>query len=310
MPGEKTAVGGRRTDGPLYFAYRLLPAGRLGDLKLDIGRFAESEELNGFQRYIVEQMYGFGPPDGFSAASVAVVAVRMPAYAKVGFSWRGKRIPAVCLVAADGKGAAVAEIAGEFLEGELAPAGHRIAPAPALPLKRLAAASGLAAYGRNNICYVEGMGSFFSLAAFYTDAPCASDPWTEIRIADACEGCGACLRACPTGAIRPGRFLIDNEKCLSFFNEGPGEFPAWLPRAVHHCLYDCLKCQLACPMNREHIGNVAGPIEFSEEETGLLLYGASIEEFEPRFLRKVKYLGIDKWYPAIPRNLKLLLENA
>lgn len=310
MTGEKTTRG-RRDDGPLPIAFRMLPAERLGELERDIARFAGSEELNGFQRHIVRRMYRFDPPEaGFPARSVAVVAVPMPAYAKALFAWRGKIAPVSCFVAENGEGATAADMAGEFIESLLAPKGHRILPAPNLPLKRLAASSGLAAYGRNNICYAEGLGSFISLMAYYTDAPCERDPWTGVRMAEACRGCDACIRACPTGAIRPGRFLLDNERCLSFFNEAPGEFPEWLPRAVHHCLYDCMKCQLSCPMNREHIGNVAGPIEFSEEETGLLLSGAKLEELGPGLLKKVKYLGIDKWYAAIPRNLGILIEGA
>ena len=36
-------------------------------------------------------------------------------------------------------------------------------------MKLAAVRSGLAQYGRNNICYVEGMGSFFSFHAYLTD---------------------------------------------------------------------------------------------------------------------------------------------
>jgi epoxyqueuosine reductase len=38
-------------------------------------------------------------------------------------------------------------------------------------LKRLAVRSGLARYGRNNVTYVEGMGSFLELSASLTDMP-------------------------------------------------------------------------------------------------------------------------------------------
>ena len=52
----------------------------------------------------------------------------------------------------------------------LAPAGHRAARFEP-PLKTLAAAAGLARYGRNNIVYVPGLGSYLMLAACATDAP-------------------------------------------------------------------------------------------------------------------------------------------
>ncbi|MFW5685834.1 MAG: 4Fe-4S double cluster binding domain-containing protein [Spirochaetota bacterium] len=124
------------------------------------------------------------------------------------------------------------------------------APASRLPLKRLAVSCGLAVYGRNNITYVAGMGSFLTLAAHYSNLEPEDLDWSEPVTAKACARCEACVAACPTGAIRADRFLIDNERCLSYFNESPGTFPPWLSANVHHCVYDCLICQSACPMNR------------------------------------------------------------
>lgn len=47
---------------------------------------------------------------------------------------------------------------------------------------------------------------------------------------------------------------------------------------------------------------------FSEEETNMLLDGKPIDSFSEEFKAKVYMLGIDKWYEAIPRNLKTLFE--
>ena len=58
----------------------------------------------------------------------------------------------------------------DFLTEILGTWGFHVAPA-ALPLKILAVRSGLGEYGRNNICYVPGMGSFLQLAAVYSDMP-------------------------------------------------------------------------------------------------------------------------------------------
>jgi epoxyqueuosine reductase len=183
-------------------------------------------------------------------------------------------------------------------------------PAPDLPLKRLAARSGLAAYGRNNVCYVDGMGSHLSFAAYYSDVPCDDERWMELRPAARCARCKVCLNDCPTGAIRESRFLIDNQRCLSYLNESSGDFPGWLPASVHHCVYDCLRCQLRCPMNKEVAGNVTGPIEFDREETEMLLAGAPVGSLPPALQRKARHLGIDEWPPdAIARNLKTLFER-
>ena len=57
--------------------------------------------------------------------------------------------------------------------------GYRIAT-PILPLKLLAVHGGIAEYGRNNITYVSGMGSFMRLTAVYSDMPCETDHWREV----------------------------------------------------------------------------------------------------------------------------------
>ena len=127
-------------------------------------------------------------------------------------------------------------------------------------------------------------------------------------MAERCTHCWACVKNCPTGAIRKDRFIIDNERCLSNLNESPGEFPAWLPKSVHHCLYDCLKCQIICPMDRAYLDHVIGPVQFSEEETELLLSGGPLDAFSPELKQKSKLLGLDPWIENMPRNLKVLFE--
>ena len=52
-----------------------------------------------------------------------------------------------------------------------------------------------------------------------------------------------------------------------------------------------------------------GPIDFDQAETDLLLAGKSIKEFSGPLKRKVKFLGMDQWLNAIPRNIKVLLEK-
>ncbi|MCJ7571079.1 MAG: hypothetical protein MUO82_04285, partial [Candidatus Thermoplasmatota archaeon] len=55
-----------------------------------------------------------------------------------------------------------------------------------LPLKLLAVKSGLAKYGKNNICYIDGMGSFTRLQAFYMDYEFPIDDWHEKQIMESC----------------------------------------------------------------------------------------------------------------------------
>ncbi len=238
-----------------------------------------------------------------------MMAVPRPTYAKVEFAWQGKIYHTLSLASSEMDSDDAPTVTKEYLDNYLSPKGYHIKYASNMPLKRLATRSGLAVYGRNNICYVEGMGSSLTLVAYFTDMPCTEDDWAEIRQAETCNNCYICINNCPTKAIRKDSFLIDNERCLSYFNESPEEFPEWIPLSAHHCVYDCLKCQLKCPMNKKYINHVIGPIEFSEEETNRLIAGAKYHEFNPVLQRKVKILGMDKWLEAIPRNLLVLFEQ-
>jgi epoxyqueuosine reductase len=285
--------------------FRLIPIERLAGLKEELRAFRESEPLNTFQRWIVDDHYRLDvPPSDFPVRSILLVAIPHPPYATVELRRHGELRRCLSLVQSD------FEATTKDLGVALGSLGFRVAPALDLPLKRLAARSGLAAYGRNNICYAEGLGSHFSLAAYFSDIPCGHEPWAEIRPAPACDRCTACLRSCPTGAIREGRFLIDNERCLSFLNERAEDFPAWLPAEAHHALYDCLACQRRCPMNRKLADRVVGPVLFDEEETEALWAGVPVDELPPALQRKARTLGLHQWPPqAIARNVRALFER-
>jgi len=282
---------------------KVIPIEHLKELKEIIENYKEQEELNDFQKWIVNKLYRFeGPKEDFTVNSILLIAIHHPFYAKVNFHKDGIKKTFLSLVRAD------FDKTEAYLTKLLEKNGYSIKKAENLPLKRLGVHSGLAKYGRNNITYVDGLGSNFSYAAYFSDIMCVEDTWGEVKNAEVCNKCKLCMESCPTGAILKDRFLIDNQKCLSSFNEVSGEFPDWLPVTAHHALYDCLICQRTCPMNYEQLDNVIEYISFSEEETKLLLDGKPIDTFSEELKTKVFMLGIDEWYEAIPRNLKTLFE--
>jgi epoxyqueuosine reductase len=175
-----------------------------------------------------------------------------------------------------------------------------------LPQKLLAVRSGLASYGKNNVTYVKKLGSFYRLMSFYSDYESPVDSWQEKSSLPLCSKCDRCLKACPTGAIQEDRFMVRAELCLTYFNEMPSEreFPDWVRPDSHNSLVGCMRCQLACPYNKDVVGWYEERGRFSQQETGQLL--ARVPLF-PRLERKLKVLGLDS--SCIQRNLRVLLQR-
>jgi epoxyqueuosine reductase len=176
-----------------------------------------------------------------------------------------------------------------------------------LPEKLLATRSGLAKYGKNNITYVEGMGSFVALRVFVSDMPPGRSEWSEPQVMKACNRCKACLNECPTGAIVADRFLVHAERCLTFFNEGSEEFPGWISRSWHNSLVGCMKCQLVCPVNKPFFNWVEDGEDFDETETRLILDKVGAERLPRETVHKLNRCYMMEYLELLSRNLRVLL---
>jgi epoxyqueuosine reductase len=181
------------------------------------------------------------------------------------------------------------------------------------PLKALAAALGIVKYGRNNIAYTEEFGSYMQLYGYLTDAALEEEGPRAVRpqMLPQCESCGACLAACPTGAIGEDRLLLRAERCLTYANENPGPWPDWVPRGAHNALLGCLACQRACPANPELPVDEVG-VRFTRGETAALLAEGSPGEkrSETGFRTKLAWLGRPDAEDILARNLRALLDRA
>lgn len=256
-----------------------------------------------------ERLAGFvfrPPEDMLEARSLIVVAFRDP-QVRFSFSWKGEHIPLVVpptYLHWREKDKQVERALVELLE----PEGYQVTQA-VVPKKLLAVCSGLAAYGKNNITYVEEMGSFHRLAAFFSDLPCEEDHWAKPQVLERCRKCQACRHACPTEAIEDDRFVLHAERCITFWNEKPGTvtFPKWLADAWHNCLVGCMRCQTVCPENRDVLDWYEEGGEFSEEETGLLLGGVPLAELPAVLAEKLEHWDLVELLDILPRNLNALL---
>ncbi len=198
-----------------------------------------------------------------------------------------------------------------LLSSTLSPKGYWVARTK-IPLKLLAVRSGLGSYGRNNICYVSGMGSFLELVAVYSDMPCLNERWQEAHMMENCQNCHACQKSCPTGAISSDHFLLHAERCLVFHNEKKGDvpFPSWIDPSWHNCIVGCLHCQRVCPQNREFLNWFEGKVEFSQDETALLLKGVPCDQLPDEIAKKLQHLDLLEKMDILPRNLGVFFKKS
>ena len=288
---------------------RVVPIHHLHDLREEIeGRHAQGFLNDEFYQAWLSRFEG-KPPEDLGATSLIVVAVPRPQI-RVDWHWNGRK-PSVIIPPTYVGYEETRHRIKDLLAGLLAPAGFHVAPAR-IPLKLLAVRSGLGQYGRNNICYVSGLGSFFQLVAVYSDLPCIQDPWQEARMLERCQDCHACRNRCPSGAIPSDRFLLRAERCIVFHNERSGQypFPAWLDPTWHNCLIGCMLCQRVCPLNRDVLGWVEQGDEFSQDETRQLMQGVQLDQLPVATVDKLKRLDLADSVDALPRNLGVLFAQS
>jgi epoxyqueuosine reductase len=243
-----------------------------------------------------------------SAKSIIVVGT--PHHlTRLNFTWKGKThsgaIPPTYI---DEK---INRLVFKDLEIILNDEGFKVIRPKRLPLKLLAVRSGLSKYGRNNISYIPGMGSFCSVQAFYTDLVCEMDSWQEVENMSSCDSCELCLNICPTGCIDEDRFLIHAENCLTNMNEYEEDFPEWVDSKWHNSLVGCMECQMVCPQNKEHIKIVEVLNAFTEEEITHILKNVPIYLLQENTIETLQKYGLLDLYKdnILSRNLRVLLNK-
>jgi len=293
--------------GEKGYQSRIASAERLRDLQDGIEGNRARGLLN--EEFYQERLtyFSFRPPEILpNAKSLIVVAVPQPKI-RIVFTWQKEVRPVIIPPTYVAYREANKRV-DDILSSVLNPEGYHVAQA-SLPVKLLAVRSGLGDYGRNNICYVPGMGSFHRLVAFFTDMPCPVESWRQPQMMESCEKCQACLHGCPTSAIIANRFLIRAERCITLHNERVGDFPAWIDPSWHNCLVGCLRCQMVCPQNADFREWVEEAEAFSEEETTLMLKRAPSDPFPSEIVKKLGRLDLLEYSDVLGRNLNALLSR-
>lgn len=267
----------------------------LADIKAYFAALEEENELNNFQKLLIRKRFVLNPPDDKTKS--IIIAVWPRELVRLIFHHNGKS--AACLTE---KG-----VLQKPFEEIFAKTGFALTPEPMLPLKHLAVRCGLNKYGRNNITFCGDRGSFIRIGAYFTDMPAEVHTWRDVVIMPQCEACGLCVQACVTTALQPRRFLMDNEKCLTYYNRQ--EIPDWVPPHAHNALYGCYRCQAACPANFHRLAG-APEIVFTESEVHTMLMASSFADFPAEIKKKLGHIDYGQEMPFVPRNLQLLLDNS
>jgi epoxyqueuosine reductase len=128
--------------------------------------------------------------------------------------------------------------------------GHRFAPGTdnsPLDERQCARLAGVGIQGLNGLIIVEPYGSWVFLGTILTDLPLpsAKEP------SGTCIQCGACVRACPGGALRTSPF--DESRCLSALTQKKGQLTPEEETllAAHPLIWGCDICQRVCPYNKD-----------------------------------------------------------
>ncbi len=111
----------------------------------------------------------------------------------------------------------------------------------------LAYRAGLGFFGKNHLLIHPIFGSYFFIGSLLLDFPLEPDH----PLKDSCADCGACLSACPGGALSED-FGFDCNRCISYLTQKKvlteGETELLMSQ---NSVYGCDVCQRVCPHNRD-----------------------------------------------------------
>jgi len=133
--------------------------------------------------------------------------------------------------------------------------GYEAKPSNSIALKRAAVLAGLGRQGKNTVVISSVHGPRLRFSSVLTSAELEPDkPYTV----DLCRDCDACVRACPTKALRP--YEIDIKRCMVYAAENPGSGEVkdevrklerrLIKRPTPNSFLECTICLDACPIGR------------------------------------------------------------
>jgi epoxyqueuosine reductase len=297
----------------IFYKYKAVSVDHLKELQDDIDKLYREDKLshNEVYRSYIENKRFQVPENLPNAKSIIILAI-FTKLALINFNFEGKKRQIMIPPQYYDDGLELEDIKTLVKNKIIKQQGYKIEMTNSMHLKLLAVRSGLGKYGKNNLCYVDEMGSFISLYGFFTDFEFKQDNWTDIKMMDQCNTCTICMKNCPNGCIREDNFVIDAGRCLPLFNEIQGTFPDWLDDSAHNALIGCMRCQLPCPADHQVINQPVFLEDLTEQETNMILNGRIETNLLNSLCKKLKMFApenSDSRFPVIQRNLKALINS-
>jgi epoxyqueuosine reductase len=296
--------------------FRVVDVGQLTIVESWLNEVAQSEEVNWgavdieqFKRHylkVFQGKYNFAYQQVMdNAKRVLIMAIKVPVH-QVGFMLDGQVTKV--MIPSDYLNQSRVKLVEHHLDQWLVARGYSYQPAK-LPLKMLAVGSGLAQYGRNNLVYVDQMGSRLFLIAYYIDAPLVCDLWSGLHRMSICDRCGNCVKHCPTQALSLDRRIVKAERCLALYNEDVLAIPQWIDQSAHNALIGCIRCEEMCPVNRQYDDQLSVLLTIDEKTTQEILSSKPLQEHTKDTYSLLEAYGMVKYYPVLKRNLALLINQ-
>ena len=163
--------------------------------------------------------------------------------------------------------------------------------------RHAAVTAGLGVYGENGLLIHEKYGTLVFIGELLSSLP--PPEGIVLHPTATCEGCGACRRACPTGA------LTGEGECLSAITQKKGELfeEAYGMMRRHRTVWGCDLCQTACPHTRRAMaGGAVTPIAFFHKERIPYLDLATLDAMSDEELSRRAYAWRGR--KTIERNLR------
>ncbi|MBN2414530.1 hypothetical protein JXO52_01740 [bacterium] len=295
------------------YAWKSIPVTHLHALQKEFDRYKRNGAFSSnptFRKYLSNKK--FIVPDGMEDTRSLIIMAVFTRMMTARFHYQGSEHAALIPPQYYDDGITVEQLEQLVLRDIVKRDGFWVRRHSKLNLKFLAAHTGLGFYGRNNIIFVPGMGSFITLYAFFTDCDLNQDDWLEtIRLMPECATCRTCIGMCPSGALPRTGMVLDAGRCITLYNEIEGSFPSWIKPEWHNALMGCMTCQLCCPVNKALSDSSTGELEaVSEDETRCILAGtvdAALVNSLTRKLMRYHPATDAALYGMFKRNLASLL---